>query len=340
MALKRLRAVFLVAALVFPALSAAGAPSDDSLHLTAMMVSRSGSSALINGRFVRPGDRIGEVEVVSIDVRSVVIASEGKQYVLRIGSGIQPIPTRAITPVVSVAAATKERRPAPHIEYSSVRRRATPAAEARHHKVAPGETLSGIVADYLDRDSGLIYQAMQKLYEDHPSAFGGSMNLVFEGSLLRIPNRKELAEVDPSAAAIEVARHIERWKRDAAPRHPSVQLTSVSDENLYGPVVQGETLSLIAERMRPPGVSLNQMMIALYETNPASFGGNINILYEGTSLRIPAAPAFSPRSEEFANEQVERHREAWQTRSAGRDIASTPTDIEGVRELSAMTAGL
>ena len=55
----------------------------------------------------------------------------------------------------------------------------------------------------------------------------------------------------------------------------------------YGPVKRGDTLSKIAASVKPEGVTLEQMLVSLYQANRDAFGGNMNILYEGSMLRIP-----------------------------------------------------
>ena len=55
----------------------------------------------------------------------------------------------------------------------------------------------------------------------------------------------------------------------------------------YGPVKRGDTLSKIAARVKPEGVTLEQMLVSLYHANREAFGDNMNILYAGSMLRIP-----------------------------------------------------
>lgn len=50
----------------------------------------------------------------------------------------------------------------------------------------------------------------------------------------------------------------------------------------------GDTLFAIARKFRPDGVTLNQMLLAIYRANPEAFaGGNINRLIVGRVLAIP-----------------------------------------------------
>ncbi|GIX25842.1 MAG: hypothetical protein KatS3mg122_3073 [Caldimonas sp.] len=64
-------------------------------------------------------------------------------------------------------------------------------------------------------------------------------------------------------------------------------------------VRRGDTLYGIAARVQRPGVSLDQMLVALFQANPQAFsGGNMNRLRAGAVLSIPAseqAASVSPR---------------------------------------------
>ena len=55
----------------------------------------------------------------------------------------------------------------------------------------------------------------------------------------------------------------------------------------YGPVKRGDTLSKIAAGVKPEGVTLEQMLVSLYRSNPDAFVGNMNRLKTGKILRVP-----------------------------------------------------
>ena len=62
------------------------------------------------------------------------------------------------------------------------------------------------------------------------------------------------------------------------------------DPSRYGPVRSGETLSMIAEAVLPAGLSLEQVMLALYEANAGAFtNGDIDRLRKGSTLSVPSA---------------------------------------------------
>ena len=77
-------------------------------------------------------------------------------------------------------------------------------------------------------------------------------------------------------------------------------------------VERGETLWGIASRMRPDNrLTMNQTMLAIYESNPGAFGGNINLLKEGAALRLPSADEIYRISRGDANAEVQRQHAAW-----------------------------
>ncbi len=83
----------------------------------------------------------------------------------------------------------------------------------------------------------------------------------------------------------------------------------------YGPIHRGETLSGIAKQVRPDGVTLNQMMIAIYQANPEVFMHNINRMKAGYILRMPTASDAQAVSVADANTEVRSQMEAWRNRS-------------------------
>lgn len=56
----------------------------------------------------------------------------------------------------------------------------------------------------------------------------------------------------------------------------------------YGPIKRGETLSRIAARVKPEGVTLAQMLVGIFRNNPDAFmNNNMNRLKADRMLRIP-----------------------------------------------------
>ncbi len=93
----------------------------------------------------------------------------------------------------------------------------------------------------------------------------------------------------------------------------------------YGPVQRSETLWAIAEQHRPSDVSMNQMMVAIYEANPRAFGGNMNLLLVGSTLRLPEGAAVEQLAVADANAEVQKQNDEWQNRVSGR-LRLVPTE--------------
>jgi pilus assembly protein FimV len=86
----------------------------------------------------------------------------------------------------------------------------------------------------------------------------------------------------------------------------------------YGPVRRGETLSQIAQRLRPDGIGTPQMTVALFEANPHAFiGGNMNRLRWGVTLYMPAPDALTARSRGAAGKLMLQQQQALKADDGG-----------------------
>lgn len=91
-------------------------------------------------------------------------------------------------------------------------------------------------------------------------------------------------------------------------------------------VQRGDTLWAIAERVRPDArLSMNQTMLAIFEANPEAFGGNINQLHAGATLRVPSADDIFRISRGDAASEVQRQNAAFGGAAAPR-LTLVPPD--------------
>ncbi|HKL62535.1 MAG TPA: FimV/HubP family polar landmark protein, partial [Woeseiaceae bacterium] len=107
-------------------------------------------------------------------------------------------------------------------------------------------------------------------------------------------------------------------------------------------VQRNETLWGIAQRLRPPGsgLTMNQVMMALYENNPEAFDGNINRLREGAVLQVPSEDAMYGINRSDAVAEVSRQNQAWQgDESAGSLRLVPPDEAPGAAATPAAGAG-
>jgi FimV-like protein len=83
--------------------------------------------------------------------------------------------------------------------------------------------------------------------------------------------------------------------------------------DVYGPVVQGETLWDIAQSIYSNTIPLNPVMIILFNMNPGAFErNNINCLKIGELLIFPVLVELTNLSPLEAKNQVIEHHQQWQ----------------------------
>ena len=80
----------------------------------------------------------------------------------------------------------------------------------------------------------------------------------------------------------------------------------------YGPVKSGETLRGIASKVRPSDISLEQMMVGLYQANKQAFqNNNMNRLNRGGVLNVPSDDAAQAVTRAEAARTVRGHTTEW-----------------------------
>ncbi|MFS0754702.1 FimV/HubP family polar landmark protein [Noviherbaspirillum sp. 1P10PC] len=102
--------------------------------------------------------------------------------------------------------------------------------------------------------------------------------------------RAQPAETAPAPAATPAAPAARQQASRAAPAAAPAAEAAASGDSY--PVKRGDTLAAIAGQVKPEGVSLDQMLVALQRANPNAFvGNNINRLRTGQILSVPNAEA-------------------------------------------------
>lgn len=93
-------------------------------------------------------------------------------------------------------------------------------------------------------------------------------------------------------------------------------VASGSKAQEYGPVGKGETLGKIAASLKPRGVSLEQMLVGLYRSNPDAFiRNNMNLVKSGKILRVPDAQELSAITQGEAAKEVRTQVADWRAYS-------------------------
>lgn len=297
-------------------------------HLRGILISKSHGSALVNDRLARVGDRVDGAVILAIDEQSVRILVGQRELTLRVGSTVGP--QQLSDPGTRVAhglrrpqsSPVQDRRtsPMPIIEPASVRSN----PNSRHRLVKRGEVLSRIAEQYLSAGT-TRHQVMIALFQTNLQAFDGNINALRAGAYLRVPDDMELHVQAAASATTEVLRQTDAW-RTGSDQQP--KMASAPRQLNYGPIGKGETLSAIAERILNDDITMNQMMIALFQANPRAFGGNINLLHEGAILRIPDELELQRLTPDVATAEVMRHAGAWRSRYQQHARSTTaPTQV-------------
>lgn len=76
-------------------------------------------------------------------------------------------------------------------------------------------------------------------------------------------------------------------------------------------VKRGDTLSSIAGRVRPAGVSLEQTLLSLYRENAQAFQGNMNRLKAGKTIKVPSAESVAAISQQEAVREIRLQAVDW-----------------------------
>ncbi len=271
-----------------------GSSGGDRIIVNAVFQSERGGMALIDGVARRPGDRVHGAEILAIERGAVRLRTGDGEYVAWVGSdlaqGYTPLPETSAAPEpVWVAAEPDVRgneRPPPG-----------PAAdEPGIHTVAYGDTLSAIANRY--RPAGMTLEsAISALFEANSATIGDDIDQIYTGSRLRIPEFR--APADAAGLLADASLAVEPSTETLEPEpliEPLMQSELLGDEHAapdppeeHVPVMAGDTLSGIAQKLKVPGVSSEQVMQALYEANPDAFGGSMDLLFAGEILQVPVS---------------------------------------------------
>ena len=127
------------------------------------------------------------------------------------------------------------------------------------------------------------------------------------------------------------SKKTKKSKKRSAPAVQDESVASPSADELT--TQRGDTLSTIAKQMQVEGVSLDQMLIGLYENNKSAFsGGNMNRLKVGQIIRVPAKESLTAVDKKDARQSVKVHSDNWNAyrNNLAGVVAEAPaiTDVE------------
>jgi pilus assembly protein FimV len=152
----------------------------------------------------------------------------------------------------------------------------------------------------------------------------------------------EPPEARPLAPPAPIAREPQPEPRAQAmapeSRRPPSMRPAGPEPAQYGPVKRGETLAGIASDVKPEGVTLEQMLVGLYRSNPDAFiQHNMNLVKSGRILRVPERSEVAAITPEAALKEVRVQARDWN--SYRRRLAeSAPEAKEGSATSGRITA--
>lgn len=143
--------------------------------------------------------------------------------------------------------------------------------------------------------------------------------LIKQYTLLLDPPRP----VRPASAASTASRTAARTSPAAPPATRSAGKAQVATES-YGPVRSGETLWPIAQRLKPRGITTQQMAMALLRANPQAFiDNNVNKLRAGATLAVPSRAFIEELDAAAAQKEFAAQSRRWQA-----PVATSPRAVE------------
>lgn len=134
----------------------------------------------------------------------------------------------------------------------------------------------------------------------------------------------------PAAAAAQQAPRPTPEARPApAPvaSRPTAPSAPAADADRYA-VRRGDTLSRIANRVSPEGITSEQTMVGLLRANPQAFiGGDMNQLRSGSVLRVPRADELDEVEAREAAALVQQYARQWRQARTQPVQATNATDV-------------
>ncbi len=132
--------------------------------------------------------------------------------------------------------------------------------------------------------------------------------------------------LDPPAFTNRKAPRVNTGRRSG--RSKSASSSSAQEpilaDGAYGPIAPNETLWEISERLKPAGVTVHQMMMAIYDANPKAFvRSNINLLKRGDMLQIPDSGTVQRIDQREAVAQFQQQTADWRQSVADTAVSAS-----------------
>ncbi len=131
-----------------------------------------------------------------------------------------------------------------------------------------------------------------------------------------------------TSESTQTGKKTKKSRKNAIAAEDNVADTTNADEIK---TQRGDTLGSIAKQMQVEGVSLDQMLVGLYEHNKSAFSGdNINRLKVGQIIRVPSKDVLIGITPKEARQTVKVHSDNWMAyrNSLAGVVAETPASAE------------
>ena len=127
-----------------------------------------------------------------------------------------------------------------------------------------------------------------------------------------VPRGEPVAPVAAPQGKPMPAEPAKAAEQPATKQRAEAPAVAAASGDSYGPVKAGDTLTGIARATKPGGVSLDQMLLALFRSNPEAFAGNnMNRLKTGKILRVPDASELAAIDTTDAAKEVRLQAANW-----------------------------
>jgi pilus assembly protein FimV len=171
-----------------------------------------------------------------------------------------------------------------------------------------------------------------------PPEYRSRQQAIAAAPLPPITEKPAPAEPKPAEAAPAAPQPAPEATPSPAPAPqaaPQVAAPEKPAANTYE-VKRGDTLGAIARQNSRPGVTFNQMLIAIFRANEDAFiRGNVNLVRTGKILNIPEGDSFGTIDREEANRLVKQHHEQFREYRSRLAAAPAPADATaGQREVT------
>ncbi|MGA1496563.1 MAG: FimV/HubP family polar landmark protein [Steroidobacteraceae bacterium] len=176
---------------------------------------------------------------------------------------------RESAPAAPPRAATTTTQPAPAARQEPAAAPAAPAPSAepsgspyagQTYRVQPGETLYSIAGRLSTGGRAGANRMALALFEQNPQAFGGNVNRLRSGAILRVPEEADLAVIEANEAALRLRDQNRAWNANAGDSTEQLRLVAPSQEATTEDSPTQDVLEPAAEQSQDPTapVSLEQ----------------------------------------------------------------------------------